>query len=97
MADRIGVQFTIPASGDTPAYTDTLWFDSLTEYQGKTARQIQTLKDERYNNWKTAIATPPDPPAPPAPEDVKAQFVERVREARAALDALDDLSSVVDG
>lgn len=56
---RVGVEFEYPAADGLPAYRDTLWFDSLEEYQSLSPQKLGALKRVRHAAWKDALLNPP--------------------------------------
>lgn len=52
----IRIKFTIERDGYS--YADALYF-SPQEYNSLTPEQIEAMKEERFQNWLTAINTPP--------------------------------------
>jgi hypothetical protein len=83
---RIGVEFEFAADDveGLPAFRDTLWFDSIAEYQS-VQHELDELKQERYDNWKQVVKNPPV---------VEPVVVDRLQAAYDALDAADVATSV---
>lgn len=90
MTDEINIQykFTVEQEG-YPAFTDAIYLP-LDEYNAMSDEELEGRKQERFNNFKAMLDSPPEPVDESAQESVTS--VEQARQILAdALSRLDAL------
>lgn len=74
MEDQVFIQHRFTITEDDKTYSDAIVLP-IDEYNALTSKQIETLKQDRFDNWKTAISTPPPEVDPDvAIDDIQAQI-----------------------
>lgn len=95
MTDRIGVQFTYPATATLPSYTDTLWYDPA-DYPPNVLEH-EAEKQARYAAWKKLVTAPQPEPEPVAPQEAAQSALDAARDALVqAQVAVDAAAAVVE-
>lgn len=59
------VQVIFKKGESTQIYCDALWFTEE-EYAGVSSETLETMKQERYDNWLSILNAPPTEELPPA-------------------------------
>ncbi|MCU1590647.1 MAG: hypothetical protein JWP11_1903 [Frankiales bacterium] len=58
---QVQVRFTVPATGGFDAFTDALYVPLEDYPQLGQSGELERMKAERYEAWKTAVSTPAEP------------------------------------
>lgn len=85
--DEIYIQHTFRILKDGLSYSDAIVLPQA-EYQALSAKDIDNLKNKRFDNWEAIVTAPPPPP--PTKEEQLATLEAAINEAQTILTDLQE-------